>query len=144
MTKRVLNKEKKDVQFSNFCNPQHQVLGNSQRLTQVLINLLDNARDASIENGIITISSFEHEHTIELWIEDEGEGITEDIRDRVFEPFFTTKEPGVGTGLGLSLVYSIIEDHHGKITIKSPVNLDTKKGTRFSIILPKYTDHTMV
>lgn len=140
----VLNKEKKDVQFNNFCNPQHQVLGNSQRLTQVLINLLDNARDASIENGIIAISSYEHENTIELWIEDEGEGITDEIKDRVFEPFFTTKEPGVGTGLGLSLVYSIIEDHHGKITIKSPVNLDTKKGTRFSIILPKYTDHTMV
>lgn len=140
----VLNKEKKDVHFINQCDPNHQVLGNSQRLTQVLINLLDNARDASEENGNITVSSYEHRNTIELWIEDEGEGINDEFRDRIFEPFFTTKEPGVGTGLGLSLVYSIIEDHHGKITIKSPVNLDTKKGTRFSITLPKYTAHSML
>lgn len=82
------------MQFNNFCNPKHQVLGNSQRLTQVLINLLDNARDASIENGIIAISSYEHENTIELWIEDEGEGITDEIKDQVFEPFLPQKNQG--------------------------------------------------
>lgn len=140
----ILNKEKKDVLFENLCDTKHLVSGNAQRLTQVLINLLDNARDASKENGTITIISYEYENTIELCIEDEGEGITDEVKDRIFEPFFTTKEPGVGTGLGLSLVYSIIEDHHGKINIKSPVNRDSKTGTRFSIILPKYTTYTVV
>lgn len=135
----LLNKEKKDINFINLCNITHQVLGNPQRLIQVLINLLDNARDASHDNEQVIVTTIDHESSIEICIDDNGEGIPEDLQDRIFEPFFTTKEPGVGTGLGLSLVYSIVEDHHGKIVIKSPLNADTGKGTRFSIILPKYT-----
>lgn len=140
----VLNKDKKYIVFQNFCDEHHQVLGNAQRLTQVLINLLDNARDASEDNSIIRVASNELSGFIEILVEDEGEGISDEIKDQIFEPFFTTKEPGVGTGLGLSLVYSIIEDHHGKITVKSPLDVITKKGTCFSILLPKYIDYTMV
>lgn len=140
----VLNKDKKQVDFKNLCNTQHRVAGNPQRLTQVLINLLDNARDASPENGQIIITSYEHESAIELCIEDDGQGIKEDIQTRIFEPFFTTKEPGVGTGLGLALVYSIIEDHYGKISVKSPVNQQTNTGTSFSITLPKYVEASVI
>ena len=140
----VLNKEKKDIQFINLCSVDHQVLGNSQRLIQVLINLLDNARDASNDNDKVTINSIEYESSIEICIDDNGKGIPEIIQDRIFEPFFTTKDPGVGTGLGLSLVYSIIEDHHGKVSIKSPLNINVGTGTRFSIILPKYTHQAVV
>ncbi len=140
----VLNKEKKPVNFQNLCNPNHKVIGNSQRLTQVLINLLDNARDASPENGAIIVISHDCGNEIELCIEDEGEGINDEIKARIFEPFFTTKEPGVGTGLGLALVYSIIENSHGKITLKSPMNLQTKTGTCFSITLPKYIETNML
>lgn len=139
-----LNKEKKDIHFINLCNISHQVLGHSQRLIQVLINLLDNARDASNDYDEVIIKSIEHESTIEICVEDSGEGIPEKIQDRIFEPFFTTKDPGIGTGLGLSLVYSIMEDHHGKITVKSPLNMEQGTGTRFSIILPKYTELAMV
>lgn len=140
----VLNKEKKAVNFENLCNLNDKVAGNPQRLTQVLINLLDNARDASPENGTITIRSNETGNEIELCIEDQGEGIKDEIKARIFEPFFTTKEPGVGTGLGLALVYSIIEDLHGKIIIKSPMDSYTKTGTCFSITLPKYIETTSV
>lgn len=140
----VLNKDEKYVSFQNFCDERHQVLGNAQRLTQVLINLLDNARDASEEGGVISIITRELSGFIEILIEDEGEGIPDEIKEQIFEPFFTTKEPGVGTGLGLSLVYSIIEDHHGKVSVKSPLDLSTQRGTCFSIILPKYVDYTMV
>ena len=57
----------------------------------------------------------------------------------MFEPFFTTKEPGTGTGLGLALVYSIIEEHYGQITVESPIDEATMRGTRFTITLPRYS-----
>jgi len=59
--------------------------------------------------------------------------------DRLFEPFFTTKEPGTGTGLGLALVYSIIDEHYGQITIDSPADPILQRGTRFTITLPRYS-----
>ncbi|MNG26545.1 Sporulation kinase E [compost metagenome] len=64
--------------------------------------------------------------------------------DRLFEPFFTTKDPGKGTGLGLALVYSIVEEHYGQITIDSPADLKRQLGTRFRVTLPRYTEATSV
>ncbi len=135
-----LSKESYEIQFFNLCDPTHVVEGDAQRLAQVLINLLSNARDASPTGGAIRISSHACENSIELWVEDEGSGISQAIVGRLFEPFFTTKDPGKGTGLGLALVYSIVEEHYGQITIDSPTNLDTQRGSRFRVTLPRHIE----
>lgn len=127
-----------DVQYFNLCDPQHWIEGDPQRLAQVLINLLSNARDASPPGGAIRVRTEASEQTIELTVEDEGSGIPKSIVDRLFEPFFTTKDPGKGTGLGLALVYSIIEEHYGLITIDSPADPQRQLGTRIRITLPRY------
>ncbi len=65
-------------------------------------------------------------------IQDTGTGVAEGDLARVFDPFFTTKEPGMGTGLGLAVSYSIMEAHRGKITVESRLGM----GTTFSVYLP--------
>ena len=135
-----LNRQGKEVHYLNLCNPAHRVDGDPQRLAQVLINLLTNARDASPPGGFIRISSEVHGDLVELKVEDEGSGIPRELQDRLFEPFFTTKDPGQGTGLGLALVYSIVEEHYGRIDIDSPIDPDTSRGTRFRISLPRHVE----
>lgn len=137
-----LNRHAVDVEFRNQCDPQHWVDGDSQRLAQVIINLLSNARDASPAGGLIRISSQASEHSVEWLVEDQGSGIPKAIRQQVFEPFFTTKDPGKGTGLGLALVYSIVEEHYGQISIDSPVDPHSGRGTRLRISLPRHVDTT--
>ncbi len=89
-------------------------------LNQVWTNLIDNAVDAMEGTGTLTIRTSSDADWAVVEVEDDGPGITEEIRDRVFDPFFTTKEPGHGTGLGLSTSHSIIvEKHSGRITVES-------------------------
>jgi signal transduction histidine kinase len=88
---------------------------------QVFINLLGNARDASPDFSSIRVFGFVDPHQVTIYVLDQGSGIAEDKLDHIFDPFFTTKEVGKGTGLGLALVYSIIEEHYGHISIDSPV-----------------------
>lgn len=117
------------------------------QLTQVLMNLVVNARDAIRGSGIITISSDEafiddsyceqHPdaktgHYVVLSVRDTGSGIPEDIKDKIFNPFFTTKEKGKGTGLGLSVTYGIISSHNGWISFYT----EKDKGTEFRVYLP--------
>ena len=130
------------MQFFNLCDPDHLAKGDPQRLAQVLINLLSNARDASPVGGAIRVTSDATEQSVELIVEDEGTGIPQAIMDRLFEPFFTTKDPGKGTGLGLALVYSIVEEHYGQITIDSPADPERQRGTRFRVTLPRYVEAT--
>ncbi len=137
-----LNKRSIDVNFFNLCDPQHVVEGDPQRLAQVLINLLSNARDASPVGSAIRVRSEASEHTVDLVVEDEGSGIPKAIMDRLFEPFFTTKDPGKGTGLGLALVYSIVEEHYGQITIESPADSESQRGTRIRVTLPRFVEAT--
>jgi len=108
----------------------------SQRLIQVLVNLLSNARDASPAEAKVVIEGKVIGDIAQISVTDEGSGIKKQTIDRIFEPFFTTKDPGEGTGLGLAMVYSIIEDHKGDIEIESPVNEEAQSGTRFIISLP--------
>ena len=133
-----LNRDSVDVVFFNLCDPEHLVQGDQQRIAQVLINLLSNARDASFSGGAIRVSTSASEQHIELSVEDEGSGVSEEVASRLFEPFFTTKDPGKGTGLGLALVYSIVEEHYGQIAIDSPTDPLTQSGTRFRVSLPRH------
>lgn len=135
-----LNKRSVDVHFYNACDPEHLVSGDDQRLVQVLINLLSNARDASNPGDAIRVWSDAEEHTITLQVEDEGSGIAQELQEQLFEPFFTTKDPGKGTGLGLALVYSIVEEHYGQISVVSPADPERQRGTRFSIKLPRHLE----
>ncbi len=114
------------------------------RLTQVLINMAVNARDAMPKGGPIVIRTrmkkyrpkHDHNHPEQeyvcLMISDKGCGIQPGYLDKIFDPFFTTKDPGKGTGLGLSVVYGIIKSHRGHIEVESIPN----QGTTFYIYLP--------
>jgi signal transduction histidine kinase len=139
-----LNRRSVEVEFFNLCDSDHWVDGDPQRLAQVLINLLSNARDASPPGAAIRVKTEASEHTVDLIVEDEGSGIPKAIIDRLFEPFFTTKDPGKGTGLGLALVYSIVEEHYGQIIIDSPVDPEHQRGTRIRVTLPRHVGATSI
>ncbi len=133
----ALQKEKGTMHYENAIpNPVH-FRGDSQRMIQVFVNLLSNARDASPSESRIWLEASEQGNEIAFSVTDEGSGIPEDIKNQILEPFFTTKEPGEGTGLGLAMVYSIIEAHQGSIEIISPADPTLQKGTKFVVKLPK-------
>ncbi|MEZ5491330.1 MAG: ATP-binding protein [Gammaproteobacteria bacterium] len=131
-----LDKQAKAVNYKIDCPSDIQIRGDFQRLLQVLLNLINNSRDASHPQTTVWVCSTEIGNKVKIVVEDEGVGIPSAVRDRVFDPFFTTKEPGKGTGLGLSLVYSIVEDLAGNIDIISPAQRETGRGTRVEITLP--------
>jgi signal transduction histidine kinase len=86
----------------------------------------------------VDISAGQEGNDIVVRVRDYGHGIAPQHLGRLFEPFFTTKPAGQGTGLGLSLVYSIVEDHGGHIEVKSP--LEDGMGTEFTIMFPAIQD----
>jgi signal transduction histidine kinase len=102
------------------------------QLIQVLINLVVNSLHAMPEGGRLRLSLAREGRHACLGVSDTGHGMSEEIRSKVFEPFFTTKEFGKGTGLGLTVVKGIIEEHGGTIAVESAVD----KGTTFWIRLP--------
>lgn len=135
-----LQKDKHEVNFVNNIQPSAVVEGDAQRMIQVFINLLSNARDASPAQGRVMLDSTEDEFSVTISVTDEGTGIAPQLVERILEPFFTTKDPGEGTGLGLAMVYSIIQDHNGHLDIISPAFPDTNRGAKFEFALPRYTD----
>jgi two-component system NtrC family sensor kinase len=97
------------------------------------MNIINNAIDAiEKENGTITIKTSLSSDAIFISIKDTGKGIKDDDKLNIFDPFFTTKEVGYGLGLGLAISYSIIQEHHGEILVKSALN----EGTEFIIKIP--------
>ncbi len=132
----LLGERSKTVEYRNECPETLQVIGDEQRLVQIFVNLLANARDASSDQDVIRVSGKREGHFAIIDVLDPGCGIPQDQLDHIFEPFFTTKGPKHGTGLGLSLVYTIVEEHYGSIHVESPADSITARGTRFSIRLP--------
>lgn len=114
--------------------------GDYQLLLQMLVNLLNNASDASPSHSTIFVSAKRVESWIEITILDQGTGIKPELQERIFEPFFTTKEPGKGTGLGLALVYNIITEHCGNIEFISPADKKQNNGTQVIIQLPAWSE----
>jgi signal transduction histidine kinase len=96
--------------------------GDKEKLKQVWINLLNNAFDSIGQDGTIWVktSICPKGRRVLVTVADSGSGIGAEDLKRVFEPFFTTKAPGAGTGLGLSVSFGIIQDHHGTISALSP------------------------
>ena len=108
------------------------------KLNQVFLNILSNAlyainKKGSSTNNKLIISTFEKEGQIYATFEDSGIGMTPDVKGKIFEPFFTTKNVGEGTGLGMSIVFKIIESHHAHLEVESELG----KGTKITIILNK-------
>jgi signal transduction histidine kinase len=109
------------------------VLGDSDQISQVMINLIMNALHAMPEGGTLRIALGSEKGMAKLTVSDTGHGISDDVVKKIFDPFFTTKEFGKGTGLGLTVVKGIIEEHHGSIEVES----EPGKGTTFTVLLPK-------
>ena len=109
-------------------------IGNAGQLKQVFMNIIINAAEAMHGTGELNITTHPASDRNAILVEftDTGEGIREENLSRIFEPFFTTKDVGKGTGLGLATSYGIIEDHGGKIFVRSKVG----EGTTFTIELP--------
>jgi PAS domain S-box-containing protein len=108
------------------------ILGSSPRLQQVFLNLFLNARDAMSGGGMLEVRTSAHNGSVEIEITDTGTGISSDHLNRIFDPFFTTKSSGKGTGLGLSVSYGIIQEHTGKVDVRSTPG----KGTSFRLEFP--------
>ncbi|NJD57444.1 MAG: PAS domain S-box protein, partial [Nitrospirae bacterium] len=123
-----------------------QLMGDSNQMEQVVMNLMVNAADAMPAGGVVTLATaaktFGNEAAqvhpllapgayVILSVTDSGSGIPDDVRDKIFDPFFTTKGQGKGTGLGLAMVYSIVKDHKGAVTVDSMVG----KGTTFQVYI---------
>jgi len=112
-----------------------------QDIGRVILNLITNAFYVVTEKKkqfvegyepIVSVSTKKENNTIIIKVTDNGNGIPQNIVDKIFQPFFTTKPTGQGTGLGLSLSYDIVKAHGGEIKLNTKEN----EGTEFSIILP--------
>ena len=116
-----------------------QVRGHVDQLEQVLINLMVNARDALLSKRAtdpalrpwVAVHCEHDSRHVRIWVEDNGGGIDPRLLERIFEPFFTTKPIGVGTGLGLSVSYGIVENMGGRLSVANG-----EEGARFCVELP--------
>ncbi|WP_276381299.1 sensor histidine kinase [Flavobacterium sp. H4147] len=127
------NFQKKEIKSELiFRNTVETIKVDSVQLTQVLFNLLINAIQASSPKSTIKTIVENNSDFLFIRIEDEGCGISADIKSKIFEPFFTTKSPNEGNGLGLSVVYGIVKNHNGEVLVED----NLPKGTIFTVKLP--------
>ncbi len=130
----------KNIEMSYYFECQDKTLMYQNEMMQIILNLLKNAEDNFIEKDIqnrhIKISTLEQNNKYVISVYDNGGGITEDIIAKIFDPYFSTKNEKNGTGLGLYMSKTLIEDHHsGSLVVE---NIDG--GVSFKIILPKDAD----
>jgi two-component system NtrC family sensor kinase len=110
------------------------VILDPSQIERVFLNLIINAADAMNGNGQLTLSTNLNrtKTCIEINVQDNGYGISEENMEKIFDPFFTTKETGHGVGLGLAISYGIVKDHNGNISVES----EAGKGTTFTVSFP--------
>ena len=133
---------------AEFSDDDPHLLGDVTQMYQALLNLCINAKDAMVNNGVITMRSqqcryqelqqrfpnaYEHNYVC-ISVSDTGSGISEETKKKIFDPFFTTKEKGKGTGLGLAVVYGIVNNFGGFVDVQSEIG----KGTTFYLYFPYY------
>ncbi|PAY02865.1 two-component sensor histidine kinase [Pseudoalteromonas sp. HM-SA03] len=111
-----------------YCQP--------MQINQVFLNLIINAAQSIASSGTVTISIEDKQNEVIIAIQDTGKGIPAGDINKIFNPFFTTKPVGQGTGLGLSLSYSIVAKHKGRIQVDSQVGV----GTTFTVSFPKLSE----
>ncbi|MEP4891541.1 MAG: ATP-binding protein [Aliiglaciecola sp.] len=109
------------------------ILGNFGQLQQVFVNLFVNAAHAMEKGGLLTIDFTKIKEGVVVHVKDSGSGMDEETVSQLFTPFFTTKPVGIGTGLGLSVSYAILEAHGAQVTVDSKLNV----GTTFNIKFPQ-------
>jgi signal transduction histidine kinase len=126
-----LSRSGKQLETRIDCPQPLRVEGDRQRLIQVFVNLLTNACDASQPGDTLSIAGRIEGDYVVVRLSDQGHGIPAALQEKIFEPFFTTKPAGEGTGLGLPLAYSIVQQHSGSLTVKSHPG-----GTTFTLRLP--------
>ena len=134
---------------TRFGHGDWRVSADTEQLTDIFLNLGYNARDAMASGGRITVTTsrvgLSEEDDVPLGVvrgrefvridvADHGAGIAPDILPRIFEPFFTTKDPGRGAGLGLAMVYGVLLQHEGGITVESAPGV----GSVFRVFLPRF------
>jgi len=128
--------------ITNFDPALLRVKADSSQLQQVFLNMIMNAADAMEGKGTLTLTTrniTENDRDfVEVEFRDTGPGIPEENLEKLFEPFFTTKPVGKGTGLGLAVSHGIIQDHDGKIRVKTKIN----EGSSFFIRLPAQRENT--
>ncbi len=117
--------------FETTLHPVH-VHGDPDEMSQVVLNLLINAIHAMPDGGTLRIALERVNSHVKMVVADTGHGIAEEDLPKIFDPFFTTKEAGQGTGLGLTVVHNIVQEHGGTIAVESKPG----KGTTFTIMLP--------
>ncbi len=122
---KTIHRQLKDIPLVE-CSP--------SQINQVFLNLVTNAAQATDDvSGELTVATgVAPGGLVRVDVSDNGHGIPESILAKIFDPFFTTKEVGQGTGLGLSIAYKIVQEHGGRIEVKSTVG----RGTTFSVFLP--------
>lgn len=125
------------IRFEASLPPNLRLKGRPETLGQVLLNLLQNAADATDGEGRVRIGGEQRGEWIALWVEDEGSGMSEAVRQRAFEPFFSTKPTGKGTGLGLAVVHGVLSAVGGRVELESPIRDDAARpGTRVTTLWP--------
>lgn len=108
------------------------IRGSRDKLMQVLLNLISNARDAMPNGGHLEIQARRQNGTVRVTVRDDGVGIPKENLPRIFDTFFTTKGKVSGVGLGLSVSYGIVSQHRGSLEVESVVG----KGSAFTVVLP--------
>lgn len=140
LIRRVIDQEKKQTRYSRVTiraeleDNLPVIQADGAQIQAVLVNLMSNAADAMPGGGQLTVRTYsDPPGMVSLEVGDEGEGISEENKQKLFTPFFTTKPPGKGTGLGLSIVYGIVKMHRGQIRVESA----SGEGTRIIVELPR-------
>jgi signal transduction histidine kinase len=125
--------ERRNVRLE-FEKPTHEIMAQAseEALSEVLSNLIVNAMEAQPDGGRVRISVGRYDRRLDIVVDDDGPGITAQLRAKIFQPYFTTK--ATGTGLGLAIVARRIEELGGTLAVESP--LRNGKGTRFHLTLP--------
>ena len=133
--KTVFEKNENIVIETNLCQKKLIIMGNTGKFQQIIINLLNNAKDAMEKySGSIFIETKSVENKTIINIIDQGHGINEKIKNKIFDSFFTTKDVGKGTGLGLGIVLALVKEMNGNINVFS----EEGKGAKFQIVFPNF------